>query len=186
MVNRTTLITNVDAMTTGGFDAMLSPGVQILLMKIAVGSDHAGFEYKTKLLALLAYLGHEGVDYGAYSDEATDYPAWIRPVAQAVACGEADRGIVLGGSGNGEAIVANRIAGVRCTLCWNAESARYARQHNDSNVLSMGAVPAVGVLGNGMRSCGRVVVHRVRGWTPSAPDQPDRRLGAGNFTLQAV
>ena len=138
MVNRTALITNVDAMTTGGFDAMLSPGVQILLMKIAVGSDHAGFEYKTKLLALLAYLGHEGVDYGAYSDEATDYPAWIRPVAQAVACGEADRGIVLGGSGNGEAIVANRIAGVRCTLCWNAESARYARQHNDSNVLSMG------------------------------------------------
>ena len=138
MVSRTALITNVDAMTTGGFDAMLSLGVQILLMKIAVGSDHAGFEYKTKLLALLAYLGHEGVDYGAYSDEATDYPAWIRPVAQAVACGEADRGIVLGGSGNGEAIVANRIAGVRCTLCWNAESARYARQHNDSNVLSMG------------------------------------------------
>ena len=184
MVNRTALITNVDAMTTGGFDAMLSLGVQILLMKIAVGSDHAGFEYKTKLLALLAYLGHEGVDYGAYSDEATDYPAWIRPVAQAVACGEADRGIVLGGSGNGEAIVANRIAGVRCTLCWNAESARYARQHNDSNVAVDGT--AVGVLGNGLRSCGRLVVHRVRGGTPPAPDQPDRRLGAGDFTLQAV
>jgi ribose 5-phosphate isomerase B len=107
-------------------------------MKIAVGSDHAGFEYKTKLLALLAYLGHDALDYGAYSDEATDYPGWIRPVAEAVAGGEVDRGIVLGGSGNGEAIVANRIAGVRCTLCWNAESARYAREHNDSNVLSIG------------------------------------------------
>ncbi len=107
-------------------------------MKIAVGSDHAGFDYKTKLLALLAYLGHDAVDYGAYSDAATDYPAWIRPVAEAVARGDVDRGIVLGGSGNGEAIVANRIAGVRCTLCWNAESARYAREHNDSNLLSMG------------------------------------------------
>ena len=93
-------------------------------MKIAIGSDHAGFEYKGKLLALLAYLGHEAMDYGAYSEESTDYPEWIRPVAEAVARGEVDRGIVLGGSGNGEAIVANRVPGVRCTLCWNAESAR--------------------------------------------------------------
>ena len=107
-------------------------------MKIAIGSDHAGFEYKGKLLSLLAYLGHDAVDYGAYSDEASDYPQWIRPVAEAVAAGEVDRGIVLGGSGNGEAIVANRVPGVRCTLCWNVESARYGRQHNDSNVLSMG------------------------------------------------
>ncbi len=107
-------------------------------MKIAIGSDHAGFEYKGKLLALLAYLGHEALDYGTYSDEATDYPVWIRPVAEAVADGTVDRGIVLGGSGNGEAIAANRVAGVRCTLCWNVESARYGRQHNDSNVLAMG------------------------------------------------
>lgn len=107
-------------------------------MKIAIGSDHAGFEYKGKLLALLAYLGHEAVDYGTYSEESTDYPEWIRPVAEAVGAGEVDRGIVLGGSGNGEAIVANRVPGVRCTLCWNAESARYGREHNDSNVLSMG------------------------------------------------
>ena len=107
-------------------------------MKIAIGSDHAGFDYKTRLLALLAYLGHEAIDYGAYSDETTDYPLWIRPVAEAVARGDVERGIVLGGSGNGEAIVANRVPGVRCTLCWNAESARYGRQHNDSNVLAIG------------------------------------------------
>ena len=107
-------------------------------MKIAIGSDHAGFDYKTRLLALLAYLGHDAVDYGAYSDETTDYPLWIRPVAEAVARGDVERGIVLGGSGNGEAIVANRVPGVRCTLCWDAASARYGRQHNDSNVLAMG------------------------------------------------
>ena len=107
-------------------------------MKIAIGSDHAGFEYKSRLLALLAYLGHDAVDYGAYSDETTDYPLWIRPVAEAVARGDVERGIVLGGSGNGEAIVANRVPGVRCTLCWNEASARYGRQHNDSNVLAIG------------------------------------------------
>ena len=107
-------------------------------MKIAIGSDHAGFEYKGKLLALLAYLGHEAADFGTYSAESTDYPQWIRPVAEAVARGEFDRGIVLGGSGNGEAIVANRVPGARCTLCWDVASARYARLHNDSNVLSMG------------------------------------------------
>jgi len=107
-------------------------------MKIAIGSDHAGFDYKGKLLALLAYLGHEAIDYGAYSEESSDYPTWIRPVAEAVARGDVDRGIVLGGSGNGEAIVANRVPGVRCTLCWNADSARFGREHNDSNVLSMG------------------------------------------------
>jgi ribose 5-phosphate isomerase B len=67
-----------------------------------------------------------------------DYPLVIRPVAEAIARGEFERGIVLGGSGNGEAIVANRVRGVRCTLCWNAESARYARLHNDANVLALG------------------------------------------------
>jgi ribose 5-phosphate isomerase B len=87
---------------------------------------------------MLAGLGHEVQDMGAYSEESVDYPLWIRPVAQAVANGEYDRGIVLGGSGNGEAIVANKVPGVRCTLCWNVESAEFARQHNDANVLSMG------------------------------------------------
>ena len=107
-------------------------------MRIAIGSDHAGFAYKEKIREMLAGLGHEVQDMGAYSEESVDYPLWIRPVAQAVANGEYDRGIVLGGSGNGEAIVANKVPGVRCTLCWNVESAEFARQHNDANVLSMG------------------------------------------------
>ena len=107
-------------------------------MRIAIGSDHAGFAYKEKIREMLAGLGHEVQDMGAYSEESVDYPLWIRPVAQAVANGECDRGIVLGGSGNGEAIVANKVPGIRCTLCWNVESAEFARQHNDANVLSMG------------------------------------------------
>ena len=143
-------------------------------MKIAIGSDHAGFEYKGKLLSLLAYLGHEAIDYGAYSDEASDYPQWIRPVAEAVARGEVDRGIVLGGSGNGEAIVANRVPGVRCTLCWNVESARYGRQHKRLQRTIHGA--ADGVLGNGPGDCGCLADHRVRGRPSPPPHQPDRRV----------
>lgn len=107
-------------------------------MRIAIGSDHAGFRYKERLRELLSGWGHEVTDFGTDSEESVDYPVYIRPVAEAVARGEFDRGIVLGGSGNGEAIVANRVPGVRCTLCWNVESARYARQHNDANVLSLG------------------------------------------------
>ena len=107
-------------------------------MRIAIGSDHAGFRYKQYLLALLRERGHEVADFGTHTTEPTDYPIYIRPVAEAVARGEFDRGIVLGGSGNGEAIVANRVRGVRCTLCWNVESARLARAHNDANVLSLG------------------------------------------------
>jgi ribose 5-phosphate isomerase B len=107
-------------------------------MKIAIGSDHAGFRHKERIRALLAERGHEATDFGTHSAEPVDYPLFIRPVAEAVARGEFERGIVLGGSGNGEAIVANRVRGVRCTLCWNVESARYARLHNDSNMLSLG------------------------------------------------
>ena len=107
-------------------------------MNIAIGSDHAGFRYKERLRALLASWGHEVRDFGTYSSEAVDYPLFIRPVAEAVAHGEFERGIVLGGSGNGEAIVANRVRGVRCTLCWNVDAARYARLHNDANVLALG------------------------------------------------
>ena len=107
-------------------------------MRIAIGSDHAGFDYKEKIRAVLAGLGHEVKDMGTYSDEPVDYPLWIRPVAEAVARGEYERGIILGGSGNGEAIVANKVPGIRCTLCWNVESAEFARQHNDANVLSVG------------------------------------------------
>jgi ribose 5-phosphate isomerase B len=107
-------------------------------MKIAIGSDHAGFQYKEKIREFLEGLGHGVTDFGTHSEAAVDYPVFIRPVAEAVARGEFERGIVLGGSGNGEAIVANRVKGIRCALCWNAESARLARQHNDANVLSLG------------------------------------------------
>jgi ribose 5-phosphate isomerase B len=107
-------------------------------MKIAVGSDHAGFEYKEKIRDFLKKLGHEVTDFGTHSNEPVDYPVFIRPVAEAVASGKVERGVVLGGSGNGEAITANRIRGVRCALCWNPESARLARQHNNANVISLG------------------------------------------------
>ena len=107
-------------------------------MKIAIGSDHAGFAYKQKIKKFLDRLGHTVVDLGTDSDAPVDYPLFIRPVALMVAKGQAERGIVLGGSGNGEAIVANRIRGIRCALCWNVESARLARQHNDANMLSLG------------------------------------------------
>lgn len=87
---------------------------------------------------MLRELGHEVRDFGTNSLEPVDYPVYIRPVAEAVAKGELERGIVLGGSGNGEAMVANRVRGVRCALCWNLETARLGREHNDANVLSIG------------------------------------------------
>lgn len=107
-------------------------------MKIAIGSDHAGFDYKEKIKLLLAQLGHEAADFGTHSTEPVDYPVFIRPVAEAVARGEFERGIVLGGSGNGEAIAANKVRGIRCALCWNVESAKLSRLHNDANMLSLG------------------------------------------------
>jgi ribose 5-phosphate isomerase B len=107
-------------------------------MKIAIGSDHAGFRYKERLKRELAALGHQLTDFGTGSEEPVDYPLVVRPVAEAVAARRFERGIILGGSGNGEAIVANRVRGVRCSVCWNLESARLARQHNDANLLSLG------------------------------------------------
>jgi ribose 5-phosphate isomerase B len=107
-------------------------------MKIAIGSDHAGFRYKEEIKRWLSEHGHEVHDIGTYSEEPVDYPLFIRPAAEAVASGECERAIVLGGSGNGEAMMANRIKGVRCALWWNAETARLARQHNDANALSIG------------------------------------------------
>ena len=107
-------------------------------MKIALGSDHAGFQYKERLKRFLSDAGHEFADFGTDSEEPVDYPSFILPVAQGVAQGDFERGIVLGGSGNGEAIMANRVVGIRCTLCWNLRSAQLARQHNDANVLALG------------------------------------------------
>ena len=107
-------------------------------MKIAIGSDHAGFRYKEEIKDFLTGLGHQLTDFGTSSEEPVDYPLFVRPAALSVARGEADRGIVLGGSGNGEAMVANRVKGIRCAVCWNTESARLARQHNDANMISLG------------------------------------------------
>jgi ribose 5-phosphate isomerase B len=129
---------------------------------VAIGSDHAGFAYKEAIKAMLLAEGHVVRDFGTHSDAACDYPDWIRPVAEAVARGEFERGIVLGGSGNGEAIVANRVRGVRCGLCWNEQVAAWNRAHNDGNVLSLG-------LGD------RLAHDRVRGWPPPAPHPQDRR-----------
>jgi ribose 5-phosphate isomerase B len=107
-------------------------------MKIALASDHAGYVYKEQIKEFLAAAGHEVVDFGTDSEESVDYPLYIRPAAEAVAAGECDRAIVLGGSGNGEAMVANRVRGVRCALCWDERTARLAREHNDANGLSLG------------------------------------------------
>ena len=107
-------------------------------MRISIASDHAGFRYKEAIKTLLAERGHEVVDFGTGSKESVDYPLFIRPAAEAVATGDCERGIVLGGSGNGEAMTANRLRGVRCALCWNTLTANLARQHNDANMLSLG------------------------------------------------
>ena len=107
-------------------------------MRVAVASDHAGFEYKQRILEYLKKLGHEAVDFGTDSTESVDYPDFIVPAARAVAAGECDRGIVLGGSGNGEAIAANKVRGIRCALCWDDATAEASRRHNDANVLSLG------------------------------------------------
>jgi ribose 5-phosphate isomerase B len=105
---------------------------------IAIGSDHAGFRYKEVLKAVLLGDGHSVRDMGTDSEQPCDFPDFVRPVAEAVARGEFERGIVLGGSGNGEAIVANRVRGVRCGLCWNEQVAIWNRTHNDGNCLAIG------------------------------------------------
>ena len=108
-------------------------------MKIAIGSDHAGFQYKEAIKQYLEKAGHEVIDKGAFTYEAgDDYPAFVGPAAKAVPAGEAERAIVLGGSGNGEAMVANHVSGIRCALCWNVETAKLGRAHNDANCLSIG------------------------------------------------
>jgi ribose 5-phosphate isomerase B len=108
-------------------------------MRIALATDHAGFPYKEEIKRFLIELGHEPVDYGSNHDGPVDYPDFIVLAADAVSRGECERGIVFGGSGNGEAIAANKVAGIRCALCWEGYTARMARQHNDANMLSIGA-----------------------------------------------
>ena len=108
-------------------------------MRVAVASDHAGFPLKSPILEWLAEHGHEGVDMGTSSTEPVDYPDFIAPAARAVARGECQLAIVLGGSGTGEQIVANKIRGIRCVEATDPVTARLGREHNDANVLSMGA-----------------------------------------------
>ena len=107
-------------------------------MRIALGSDHAGYRYKQLVADQLRTLGHEVVDFGTNSEESVDYPLFIRPACEAVANGDCERAIIFGGSGNGEAMVANRLKGVRAAVVWSADSARFGRLHNDANVMSIG------------------------------------------------
>ncbi|MCE9588010.1 MAG: ribose-5-phosphate isomerase [Verrucomicrobia bacterium] len=107
-------------------------------MKISLGSDHAGFEYKQALAEMLRTQGHDVIDCGTHSADSTDYPLWCIPAAEKVASGEAEKGIVVGGSGNGEAIAANKVKGIRCAIAWSDETAKLASQHNNANVLSIG------------------------------------------------
>ncbi len=108
------------------------------VIKIALGSDHAGFSYKEAIKEHLQTKGYQTKDFGTFSVDSVDYPDFIRPAAEAVSQGLCDFGIVLGGSGNGEAIAANKVAGVRCALCWSVETAKLAKQHNNANVISIG------------------------------------------------
>jgi ribose 5-phosphate isomerase B len=103
-----------------------------------MASDHAGFTYKEGIKVWLEKRGEVVRDFGTISEEPVDYPPFIRAAAEAVARGECARGIMLGGSGNGEAMVANKVRGIRCALCWNQDTARWSRLHNDANVLALG------------------------------------------------
>ncbi len=109
------------------------------MTRIAIASDHAGFDLKTAIITYLRAQGHRVTDFGCNSTEPVDYPDFIRPAAESVAKGDNDLGIVIGGSGNGEAIVANKVRGVRCGYCFNEESARLTKQHNNANVIAIGA-----------------------------------------------
>jgi RpiB/LacA/LacB family sugar-phosphate isomerase len=108
-------------------------------MRIALGSDHAGFEEKERLKPFLTSLGAEVRDLGTKSTDSVDYPDYARAVGELVANGEVDHGVLVCGSGIGMAIVANKVPGVRAAVAWNEETARLARQHNDANVLAIGA-----------------------------------------------
>ena len=108
-------------------------------MRIAIGGDHAGYPLKQHLIGVLKEDGHDVDDLGTHSEDPVDYPSYCAAVARAVVRGDADRGIVLGGSGQGEQISANKVRGVRASLCNDLYTARMCRAHNDANVLSMGA-----------------------------------------------
>lgn len=107
-------------------------------ISIALASDHAGFQYKEAIKEYLIKKGFKVLDFGTGSQQPCDYPNFVRPAAESVANGEADYGIVFGGSGNGEAMVANKVKGIRCSVCWSPDTAKWARSHNNANVLAIG------------------------------------------------
>lgn len=107
------------------------------MSKIAIGGDHAGYEYKSKLIGWLEAQGHEVKDFGTYSADSVDYPDFAHPVASAVEKNEYDQGILICGSANGVAMAANKHQGIRAAICWNEELAELARQHNNANVLCL-------------------------------------------------
>jgi ribose 5-phosphate isomerase B len=111
----------------------------MMAKKIAIGGDHAGFEYKGKLIEKLTSLGYEVKDFGPFSSDSVDYPDYVHPLSSAIEKGDFELGIVICGSGNGVAITANKHQGIRAALCWNEDLAALARQHNNANVL---AIPA--------------------------------------------
>ena len=108
-------------------------------MNVVIGADHAGFKYKPDLIEVIKSMGHNVADIGTFSSESVDYPEIAEKASGLVACGEADIGILLCGSGIGMDIVANKIKGIRSAVCWSAETAALARSHNSANILSLGA-----------------------------------------------
>lgn len=108
------------------------------MKRIALGTDHAGYRLKEAVKQHLVAKGYEVNDFGTHSEEAVDYPDFIRPAAESAAKNESDLAIVFGGSGNGEAIVANKVKGIRCGLCWNVWSARMTKEHNNANAIALG------------------------------------------------
>lgn len=119
-------------------------------MKIAIAADHGGYKLKEEIKPYIESLGHTVTDFGTYSEDSVDYPDYAAPCARAVVSGEADRGIVICGTGIGISIAANKIKGVRCGLCTDPVMARLTREHNDANMLAMGARIIGGELARGI------------------------------------
>ena len=156
----------------------------MLEMRIAVGADHAGFALKEHLKSALGALGHECVDLGAFDETPTDYPPICAAVGRTVAAGEAELGVVLGGSGQGEQIAANKVAGVRAALCNDLFTARLSRQHNDANVLAIGARIVAPDLAR--RDSDLMAGHALRGRPASTPRRADCGPRTGRYSLIAA
>jgi ribose 5-phosphate isomerase B len=109
------------------------------MTRIAIAADHAGYRLKEVIKTHLEVAGHEMSDFGTDSEDPVDYPDYVRPAARSVVEGKNEVGIVLGGSGNGEAMAVNKVRGIRCAVCWNVASARLAKEHNNANMISIGA-----------------------------------------------